>query len=109
MKLLLAKLACDRAEHTRSDRRSVVLDQHRCVLVKADIGSVLAANFLFRSHDDGVVNLSFLCGAIGNASLTVTLILSPRRAILLVEPPIGMIITTRFAPELSATAKEVCI
>jgi hypothetical protein len=37
------------------------------------------------------------------------LILSPSRAIFDVDPPMGMIITTRLAPELSATAKDVCI
>src|SRR6267142_5850606 len=45
----------------------------------------------------------------GEASLTVTLIRSPRLAILPVDPPIGMIISTRLAPELSATSSEVCI
>jgi hypothetical protein len=53
--------------------------------------------------------LPFFAVPSGDASLTVTLILSPSLAILLVDPPIGMIITTRFAPELSATANEVCI
>src|SRR6185436_15588182 len=45
----------------------------------------------------------------GEASLTVTLMRSPRLAIFPVEPPIGMIISTRRAPELSATSREVCI
>src|SRR5205085_9558599 len=51
----------------------------------------------------------FLIVPSGDASLTVTLMRSPREAILPVEPPIGMIISTRRAPELSATSKEVCI
>src|SRR6185503_17658358 len=51
----------------------------------------------------------FLIVPSGDASLTVTLIRSPRLAIFPVEPPIGMIISTRRAPELSATSSEVCI
>src|SRR4029453_17016410 len=34
---------------------------------------------------------------------------SPRLAIFPVEPPMGIIISTRRAPELSATSREVCI
>src|SRR6187549_1023793 len=45
----------------------------------------------------------------GEASFTATLIRSPRLAIFPVEPPIGMIISTRRAPEESATSREVCI
>src|SRR6185436_20449024 len=51
----------------------------------------------------------FLIVPSGDASLTVTLIRSPRLAIFPVEPPMGMIISTRLAPELSATSSEVCI
>src|SRR4029078_6019656 len=51
----------------------------------------------------------FLMVPSGDASLTVTLIRSPRLAIFRVEPPMGMIISTRRAPELSATSSEVCI
>src|SRR5437868_2728475 len=45
----------------------------------------------------------------GEASFTVTLMRSPRLAIAPVEPPMPIIISTRRAPELSATSKEVCI
>src|SRR6185369_6298423 len=51
----------------------------------------------------------FLIVPSGEASLTATLIRSPRLAIFPVEPPIGIIISTRRAPELSATSREVCI
>src|SRR5678815_5414109 len=51
----------------------------------------------------------FLIVPSGEASVTATLIRSPRLAIFPVEPPIGIIISTRRAPELSATSREVCI
>src|SRR5262245_41927871 len=51
----------------------------------------------------------FLIAPSGEASLAVTLIRSPRLAIAPVEPPIPIIISTRRAPELSATSSEVCI
>ena len=51
----------------------------------------------------------FLMVPSGDASFTVTFIRSPRLAILPVDPPMGMIISTLRAPELSATSSEVCI
>src|SRR4029434_6938983 len=51
----------------------------------------------------------FLIVPSGDASFTVTLIRSPRLAIAPVEPPMPIIISTRRAPELSATSSEVII
>src|SRR5262249_2343195 len=62
----LAKLACHGAENAGSDGRSVFLDKHGGIFVKANVGTVLAANFLSCSDNDGVVNLTFFDSAVGD-------------------------------------------
>src|SRR5437016_2693032 len=62
-----------------------------------------------RSDPQHASTLALVAAPSGVASFTVTLMRSPRLAIAPVEPPIPIIISTRRAPELSATSREVCI
>src|SRR5919107_5352895 len=56
----VAEFARDGAEDARADGRVVRLDEHARVLVEADVGAVLAADFLDRADDDGVVHRPLL-------------------------------------------------
>jgi hypothetical protein len=78
-------------------------------LIETNVGAIAAADFLARPHDYRILHGALLIAPSGEASLTVTLIRSPRLAIAPVDPPMPIIISTRRAPELSATSSEVCI
>src|SRR5437870_5542241 len=62
--ILIAQLTRDRTEHTRPDWRAILFNQYRSVLIKADVGSVLAPHFLARAHNDRILNGSFLDGSV---------------------------------------------
>src|SRR5215470_18675732 len=58
--VLLAKLARDGPEDARPTRVSLVVDDHRRVLVERDQRSVVASERLLRPHDDGLHHLALL-------------------------------------------------
>src|SRR5690606_12930547 len=58
--LLVAQLAPDRPEDARASRLVVVLDEHRGVLVEADVGAVGATLLLHRADDDGLDDVTTL-------------------------------------------------
>src|SRR5688572_24786010 len=60
--LPLAKLARHRTEDARSLGFLLVVDQHGRVLVEADVGAVLAADFLPRPDQDRLVHVALLHG-----------------------------------------------
>src|SRR5581483_570824 len=62
---LVAQLAGDGAEDARAHRLIVRLDDHRGVLIKANIRAVLAARLFARADDDGAHDLALLDRAIG--------------------------------------------
>src|SRR5262249_28086614 len=66
---LLAQFAGDGAEDARTYGFIVRLDNHRRVLIKADISAILAARLFARADDDGAYDLAFLDGAIGRGFL----------------------------------------
>src|SRR5581483_11104767 len=62
--VLLAQLAGDRPEDARATRVSLVVDDHRGVLVERDRRAVVAAERLLRAHDDRANDLALLHGAL---------------------------------------------
>src|SRR5262245_52201805 len=58
----LAQLAGDGAEHARTDRLVVVVDQHGGVAIEPDVGAVAAALLLDRADDHGLDDLPLLHG-----------------------------------------------
>src|ERR1700722_1837040 len=48
--LALAQFASHRAKYARANRLARVVDQHRSVVVEADVGAILAARFLAHPH-----------------------------------------------------------
>ena len=52
--------ASDRPEDTGADGRTVVLDDDARVVIKADVGAVLAADFLNGANDDALDNVLLL-------------------------------------------------
>src|SRR5208282_6238402 len=59
-KALGAKLARHRPEDARADRLVLSVEQHRRVVVEADIAAVAAADFLGGAHDHGAGHLALL-------------------------------------------------
>src|SRR6267378_2037699 len=66
---LLAQLATHGAEDARGPRLALVRDQHRSVLVEADVGAVLALRLLGGAHDHRPHHLALLHLAGGNRVL----------------------------------------
>src|SRR5579859_5974110 len=58
--LLLAQLSCHRPEHAGADGLICIVDQNRGVIVKADVGAILAARLLAHANDDALHDFSFL-------------------------------------------------
>src|SRR5262249_20586152 len=58
--VLLAQLAGDRPEDARPARVAGCVDDHRRVLVERDQRSVVAAEGLLRTHDDGLHHVALL-------------------------------------------------
>src|SRR4051794_20365227 len=65
----LAQLPRHRTEHARADRLAGVVDQHRGVLVEADVAAVLAPLLLDRPHDHRLDHLPLLHRAVGRRLL----------------------------------------
>src|SRR6266542_2614716 len=66
---LLAQLPADRAEDTRATRLAVVLQDHRGVLVEADVGTVGTPALLHRTDDHGLHHVALLHAAAGDRVL----------------------------------------
>ena len=58
----------------------VVVDQHRGIVVEADVAAVLAALLLAHAHDHRLHDLALLDGVSGVASFTEAVMMSPSRA-----------------------------
>src|SRR5208337_2213152 len=58
--LLLAQLSCHGTKYARPHRLAGIVDEHRGVVIEADVRAVLAAVFLAHAHDDALHNLAFL-------------------------------------------------
>src|SRR3954466_16060095 len=56
----VAQLAGHRPEDARPARDVLLVDDHRGVLVQADVGAVVAAEGLLRAHDDRADDLALL-------------------------------------------------
>src|SRR2546429_4012657 len=67
--LLLAELARHGSEDAGRPRLTLFIDDHDCVLVEADVGSVLAAGLLCRAHDDRARHVRLLDRAVGQRVL----------------------------------------
>src|SRR5215207_3216555 len=63
-KVLVAQLARYWSKHARTDRRPVLLDQHRRVLIESHVRPISAAHFLTRAHDHCILNGTFFNRAI---------------------------------------------
>src|SRR6478672_11813149 len=59
-KLLFAQLAGHGTKHARADRLAGFIDQHRRILIKADICAVAAAMLLALAHDHALHHRAFL-------------------------------------------------
>src|SRR5262249_29292433 len=66
---LLPQLATDRAEDARAPRVTAVPDQHRRVLVEADIGAIAAAALLAGAHHDRLDDIALLHAGAGKGIL----------------------------------------
>src|SRR5581483_6247843 len=55
-----AELASDRPEDARADRLALVVDEHRRVVVEADVGAVGPADLLRRPHHDRLHDVALL-------------------------------------------------
>src|SRR5207237_5708641 len=67
--LLLAELARHGSEDAGRPRLTLFINDHDCVLVEADVGSVLAAGLLCRAHDDRARHVRLLDRAVGRLVL----------------------------------------
>src|ERR1019366_7497173 len=54
------KLSSHRAEDAGTAWLHLVVDQHRCVLIEADVAAVSPPTFLLRPHDDALDNFTLL-------------------------------------------------
>src|SRR5882672_10205234 len=57
---LVAQLAADRAEDARPTRLELIVDEHRGVLVEADVAAVWTALLLLRAHNDATDDIALL-------------------------------------------------
>src|SRR2546425_3474548 len=62
--LFVAQLARHRAEDARANGLSRFIDEHGGVVVKADVGAILAAVFLAHAHDDRTNHFAFFALAL---------------------------------------------
>src|ERR1700693_1022954 len=68
-KLLLAQLAGDGPENARPHRFARIVDQHRGILVEADVGSVAPPMLLARAHDHLLHHFALLHLPVGSGLL----------------------------------------
>src|SRR5262245_49559825 len=65
----VAQLPTDRAEDARAAGLQLLIDEHRGVLVEADVAAVRAASLLLRAYDDALHDLALLHGSTGHGVL----------------------------------------
>jgi len=65
----VAQLTRNGAEDARAARIALVVDEHRSVLVEADVAAVGAAEFLVRAHDHRAHHVTLLDRGVGDRLL----------------------------------------